>query len=148
MPHLSPAACANGRMRPDGYGLLRLGRREYGFFLEFDRGTVRPAALRAKFASYHRYCVSARATREYDGFPPILVVTRGPGAEDRIADAVLTTDAGEPKPLRVLLTTMGFLASTEGGPFGPIWRTALSADRRHTWPEGDLAIRSTVDERR
>ena len=141
------AACAHGRMRPDGYGLLRLGRREYGFFLEFDRATVRPAALRAKFASYHRYRVSARAAREYDGFPTILVVTRGPGAEDRIADAVLTVDAGEARPLTVLLTTMGFLASMEGGPFGPIWRTPLLADRRHTWPDRELAIRSIFDER-
>jgi hypothetical protein len=49
------AACARGRMRPDGYGLLRLGRREYGFFVEFDRGTVRPSARRAKFTAYNRY---------------------------------------------------------------------------------------------
>jgi hypothetical protein len=135
------AACAHARMRPDGYGIVRLGRREYGFFLEFDRGTVRPAALRAKFASYHRYRVSGRAAREYDGFPTILVVTRGPGAEDRVAEAVHTTDAGQAKPLRLFLTTMEFLARVDGGPFGPIWRTPFMADRRHSWPEcrlGDL----------
>src|SRR5216683_5051954 len=83
------AACAHSRMRPDGYGLVRLGRREYGFFLEFDRGTVRSAPLRAKFLAYHRYLASARAARDFDGPPSILVVTTGPGAEDRVADAVL-----------------------------------------------------------
>ena len=31
------AACAHGRLRPDGYGLVRLGQRQHGFFLEFDR---------------------------------------------------------------------------------------------------------------
>ncbi len=142
----SAAACAHGRMRPDGYGLLRLGRREYGFFLEFDRGTVRAAALRAKFAAYHRYSVSARAAREYDGFPTILVVTRGPGAEDRIGDAVLSTAGVQATSLRVLLTTMGFLASVDCGPFGPVWRLPSLANRRHTWPEYDLAGRSTVHE--
>ena len=88
------SACIHGRMRPDGYGLLRLGRREYGFFLEFDRSTVPPAARRAKVTSYLRYTVSARAAREYDGFPTILVVTLRPGTEDRIADAVLAAHAG------------------------------------------------------
>jgi Replication-relaxation len=52
-------ACAWGRMRPDGYGLLRLGRREYGFFVEFDRGTVYPRALTSKFAAYLRYGYAA-----------------------------------------------------------------------------------------
>jgi len=41
------AACPHGRLRPDGYGVFRLGRRAYGFFLEFDRGTVRSPPLRA-----------------------------------------------------------------------------------------------------
>jgi hypothetical protein len=30
------AACARGRVRPDGYGVVRLGGSEHGFFLEFD----------------------------------------------------------------------------------------------------------------
>src|SRR5438045_8099235 len=85
----NPAACAHGRLRPDGYGVLRLGRRDYGFFLEFDRGTVRPAPLRAKFGAYHRYFASARAARDFDGPPSILVVTVGAAAEDRVVDAVL-----------------------------------------------------------
>jgi hypothetical protein len=138
------AACAHGRMRPDGYGLLRLGRREYGFFLEFDRGTVRPGALRAKFAAYHRYRASARAKREYDGFPTILVVTRGPGAEDRLADAVLTADGGQAAPLNVLLTTVELLARVDGGPLATIWRVPGRPGRRYTWPESDLATRSIV----
>jgi hypothetical protein len=135
------AACAHGRVRPDGYGLLRLGRREYGFFLEFDRGTVRPALLRAKFAAYHRYRVSARAARDYDGFPTILVVTHGPGAENRVADAVLATDGGQAAPLGVLLTTADLLAHVDGGPFGPIWRTPGYAARACRWPPSGLTVR-------
>ncbi|MDQ6673884.1 MAG: replication-relaxation family protein, partial [Chloroflexota bacterium] len=135
------AACAHGRVRPDGYGLLRLGRREYGFFLEFDRGTVRPAALRAKFAAYHRYRASARAARDYDGFPTILVVTHGPGAEYRVADAILATDGGQAAPLGVLLTTAELLARVDGKLFGPIWRTPGHAARACSWPPSGLAVR-------
>jgi hypothetical protein len=71
------AACAHGRMRPDGYGLLREAHRESGFFLEFDRGTIRPGALRAKFAAYQRYISSPVSTRDFTGFPTILIVTSG-----------------------------------------------------------------------
>jgi len=124
------AACARGRLRPDGYGLLRQGRREYGFFLEFDRGTVRPAALRAKFAAYHRYRVSARAGRDYDGFPLILVVTTRPGAEERLALAILAADAGQATALSALLTTAGLLATAPGGPLGRVWRTTADPARR------------------
>jgi hypothetical protein len=127
-------ACAHGRVRPDGYGLLRLSGREYGFFLEFDRGTVRPAALRAKFAAYHRYRVSGRAARNYDGFPTILVVTAGPDAQQRMAAAVLSSDGGQTNRLEVLLTTVDLLAHVEGGPFGPVWRTPSGVDHRHGWP--------------
>jgi len=69
-----PAVCAHGRLRPDGYGLLRLGAGHYGFFLEFDRGSMHAGRLRAKFTAYHRYAASAQATRSCAGFPTVLVV--------------------------------------------------------------------------
>lgn len=128
------AACAHGRLRPDGYGLLRLGRRMHGFFLEFDRGTERPATLRAKFDAYHRYCASARATRDYDGFPLILVVTTEPGAEERLALAMQAADLGQATSLPALLTTAGLLATAPGGPLGRVWRTAANPARRALLP--------------
>jgi hypothetical protein len=115
------AACARGRMRPDGYGLLRLGHREYGFFLEFDRGTVHPAALRAKFAAYHRYRASARAARDYDGFPTILVITTGPGGEQRIVDVVVAVSTACAAPLQVFVTTTEWIAAEADGILGRIW---------------------------
>jgi hypothetical protein len=117
-----------------GMGCLVSAGREYGFFLEFDRGTVRPAALRAKFAAYHRYRLSGRGARNYDGFPTILVVTAGPGAQQRMAAAVLSSDGGQTNRLAVLLTTVTLLARVEGGPFGPVWRTPSGAGHRHGWP--------------
>ncbi len=130
------AACAYGRLRPDGYGILRLGRHEYGFFLEFDRGTVRSAPLRAKFGAYHRYLASARAARDFDGPPSILVVTAGPGAEDRVVDAVLAADVGQQRRLPLLVTTVGLLATAEEGPFDAVWRTPGIRGDRQRWPLG------------
>jgi len=127
------AACAHGCVRPDGYGLLRLGRRDYGFFLEFDRGTVRPAALRAKFAAYQRYRASVRVARDYDGFPTILVVTTGPGAEQRIVDAVRAATAGQVSRPLILVTTLGWINCDAEGPFGLIWLDPHSG-RRRRWP--------------
>jgi hypothetical protein len=127
------AACARGRSRPDGYGLLELGPREHGFFLEFDRGTVHPAALRAKFAAYHRYESGIWASRDYESFPPILVVTTGPGSEQRIVDAVRAAAVGRRSRLAVLVTTVGWIENDSRAPFGSIW---LDPDRglRRSWP--------------
>ena len=129
------AACAHGRLRPDGYGLLRLGQRDYGFFLEFDRGTVRPAPLRAKFAAFHRYLASARAARDFDGPPSILVVTAGPAAEDRVVDAVLAAEVGQPRRLPLLLTTVDLLTTAEHGPFDCVWRIPGGQNGRRAWPD-------------
>jgi Replication-relaxation len=127
------AACAHARVRPDGYGLLKLGRREHGFFLEFDRGTVRPAALRAKFVAYHRYCSSGRAAREYDGLPVVLVVTVGPAAEDRIADAVVAVHGACGGPLSIFVTTTAWIAVNADGILGRIWCRPGSPGRLR-WP--------------
>jgi len=95
----------------------------------------------AHTAAYHRYRVSARAARDYDGFPTILVVTHGPRAENRVADAVLATDGGQSTPLGVLLTTAELLAHVAGGLFGPIWRTPGHAARACSWPPSGLTVR-------
>jgi hypothetical protein len=129
----SAAACAHGRLRPDGYGLLRLGQRQHGFFLEFDRGTMRPHQLRAKFNAYHRYRRDARSATSFAGFPTLLVVTTGIGAEERLAQALRAADAGQGSPLPALLTTTCWLETTAGGPLGAVWRTSDNRTRRQAW---------------
>jgi hypothetical protein len=120
-------------MRPDGYGLVRVADREFGFFLEFDRGTIRPAALRAKFAAYQRYMSTPRAERDFTGFPMILVVTSGPSGEQRIIDALRAVSVAEGRRLPVLVTTAEWLRGNAAGAFGRIW---LASDRgpRRDWP--------------
>jgi hypothetical protein len=126
------AACALGRMRPDGYGLLRLGRREYGFFVEFDRGTVHASALRAKFGAYVRYRSTPMAVRVFDGFPITLVITSGPASERRVTEAVRAVSGGAEIRFPVLVTTIGWLETNPGALWQRIWFDAIHA-RRRAW---------------
>jgi hypothetical protein len=62
-------------------------------------------------------------------------VTAGPAAEDRVADAVLAAEVGQPRRLPLLLTTMGLLTTAEHGPFDCVWRTPGVQNGRRAWPD-------------
>jgi DNA-binding MarR family transcriptional regulator len=116
------AACARGRCRPDGYGCYRRGPYRFGFFLEYDRGTERPGQHAAKLAAYYRYRASGAYTRDYEGFPTLLVVTTDEAAEARFAhQAHLAQQYGGVPLLLFLTTTARIQAHPEGG-LGPVWR--------------------------
>jgi hypothetical protein len=129
------AACCRGPVRPDGYGIYRQKGERYGFFLEYDRGTMSARDYRAKFATYDAYWASGRFERDYDGFPTILVVTTDNAAEERIARAARAAAVGRAAPLPLLLTCRWRL-DDERNPqslLGPIWREPSSTERRY-WP--------------
>jgi Replication-relaxation len=81
----SAAACARGRFRPDGYGCYERGPSQFGFFLEFDRGTERSTHYAAKLATYYQYRDSGACTRDYQNFPTLLVATTSERAEEQFA---------------------------------------------------------------
>ena len=87
-------------MRPDAYGLYCLTRRQYGFCLEYDRGTMSTRDHGQKLAGYQEYLTSRRFAREYWGFPTALVVTTSNAAEGRIARAVRAADFCTPQGMR------------------------------------------------
>jgi hypothetical protein len=134
-----PAACARGPVRPDGYAILRLRGRRFGFFLEYDRGTERPAHHLAKLDAYYAYRDSERYARDYDGFPTILVVALDTDAEQRIAAAAASAAVGRGVPLPLLLTCEWRYRRDElrtahpEGLLGPVWR-APESPRRRRWP--------------
>jgi hypothetical protein len=120
----SAAACARGRFRPDGYGCYRRGGSRFGFFLEYDRGTERAGEYAAKLAAYCRYRESSQLTRDYDGFPLLLVVTISDVAEARFAhQAYLARQYRTATPLVVFLTTTERIQTHAEGILGPIWCT-------------------------
>jgi hypothetical protein len=137
-------ACARGRMRPDGYGVLRLDGRRHGFFLEYDRGTQDAAAYRRKLAAYYAYRDSGAFAADYAGFPALLLVTTDTDAEARVARYARAAAAGRAAPLPLLLTVEWryrggpWRRADPLGPLGPNWRTSDDRARR-TWPGGGHA---------
>jgi hypothetical protein len=120
-----PAACSRRHVRPDGYGIYRHAGQLYGFFLEYDRGTMSARDYRKKFAAYHAYWASRRFERDYDGFPTILVVAINDAAEKRIAAVVSAAAVGRPAGLPVLLTSEWRISGDPTnlhGLLGPVWR--------------------------
>jgi Replication-relaxation/Winged helix-turn-helix DNA-binding len=116
------AASMRGRCRPDGYGVCRVGGRDVGFFLEYDRCTESARDYAAKWAGYYAYRDSGRAAADYASFPTILVVTAGP--EERVLRSARAAAVGRPgSALPILLTTTGWIDWHPQGIVGPIWRT-------------------------
>jgi len=126
----SAAACARGRFRPDGYGCYRRGAWQFGFFLEYDRGTERSRHYAAKLATYYRHRDSGAYARDYRSFPTLLVVTTSEPAEERFAhEAYLAQQRYGGMPLRVFLTTTDRIQSQPHGALGSAWRSAQSSVR-------------------
>ncbi|MCW5848972.1 MAG: replication-relaxation family protein [Anaerolineae bacterium] len=98
------ATCAERMIRPDAYGVYRHAGVSFGFFLEYDRGTMNTRDYRAKFSRYYTYRDRYLFKRQYTGMPTILVVTTDPTVENRIAHAAYTVGVGRKPPLHILLT--------------------------------------------
>jgi len=137
------AACSRRNLRPDGYGIYRHAGKLYGFFLEYDRGTMQGRDYREKFAVYHAYLASGQFQQEYQGYPTILVVTRDDAIEERIARAVTAVAVGQFAPLPLLLTSQWRIDDPHNpyGLLGPIWREVeASSGNRRVWPSPESTI--------
>jgi hypothetical protein len=152
------AACGRRRARPDGYGMIRRHGATFGFFLEFDRGSMNARDYSEKWSGYYHYRESRAFERDYDGFPTILVVTVDNASEERIARSARAASIGRAEPLPLLLTCewrINHVPWNPDGLLGPIWRDPGGAfgDRRF-WPPGrplmparhsrDLALQRSV----
>jgi hypothetical protein len=117
-------ACTRRYLRPDGYGLyLRNGRR-FGFFLEYDRGTMNRRDYCNKLTAYYDYATSRRFERDYHGYPTLLIVTTSNSVEERIARVAREAAVGRGVSLPLLLTCRWRIhePSNADGLLGPIWR--------------------------
>jgi hypothetical protein len=130
------AACARRAMRSDGYGIVRYKGRLHGFFLEFDRGTMRTPGYLKKLAAYDDYLVSGRFLQDYAGFPTILVIAPDNTTEERIAQAARAGQVGRTTVLPLRLTCLWRIRDERRlrGLLGPIWRDAdAGISHRHAW---------------
>lgn len=137
------AACARSSVRPDGYGLYRQGGKVYGFFLEFDRGTMSVHGYLKKLAAYYDYWESDRFTRDYVGFPTILFVTTSYAAAQRFARAARLALIGRQGALPLLLTTQDRVhdESNPDGLLGQCWHAPdrAVADRQ-SWLRPGISL--------
>jgi hypothetical protein len=133
------ASCSRRRVRPDGYGMIGYRGELYGFFLEYDRGTMSARDYSAKWSGYYDYRDSRAYERDYDGFPTILVVTTDKTAEERIARSARAASVGRWPPLSILLTCEWRISrdpANRDGLLGRIWRGPHdSFDERRRWPD-------------
>jgi len=122
------AACSRRHLRPDGYGIYRRESRLYGFFLEYDRGTMSARDYLQKFAAYFEYLTTGGFDRDYEGFPTILVVTKNRTSEERIARAARAAAVGRTAGIPLLLTCEWRLADPRNphGLLGPVLARARS----------------------
>lgn len=132
------ASCSRRRVRPDGYGMVRLSGQPYGFFLEYDRGTMSARDYREKWAAYYDYRDSRAFEHDYDGFPTVLVVTTSNAVEERIARTVRAVSVGRSPTLPILLTSEWRIARDPTNPrglLGAIWCPPRARSReRIGWP--------------
>jgi hypothetical protein len=130
------ATCARRTLRPDGYGIMRCRDQLAGFFLEYDRGTMRISGYLKKLAAYYDCLASGRYDQDYDGFPTILVVTVNNAAEERIVQAARAARVGRMYSLPLLLTCLWRIHDERNsfGALGQIWRR----------PEADFSCRQML----
>jgi hypothetical protein len=128
------AACARRTLRPDGYGIIHCQDQLAGFFLEYDRGTMRTSGYLKKLAAYYDYLASERFYQDYVGFPTILVVAVNNAAEERIVQAARAARVGRMHSPPLLLTCLWRIHDQRNslGALGQIWRhpDADFADRQ------------------
>jgi hypothetical protein len=127
-------ACTRRYLRPDGYGIYRRNGRRFGFFLEFDRGTMNRRDYFKKLSAYYDYATTRHFERDYNGYPAILIVTTGNGAEERIARVAREAAVGRSVSLPLLLTCRWRIddPTNPRGLIGRVWREPQSdfASRR------------------
>ena len=137
-------ACSRRYLRPDGYGIYRRNARRFGFFLEFDRGTMNRRDYFKKLSAYYDYAASRRFARDYHGYPTILIVTTSNGAEERMARVAREAAVGRSVTLPILLTCRWRVddPNNADGPLGSIWREpyAESGTRRPWLPPRQVFI--------
>lgn len=109
-------------IQPDAFGVLRLDGRDQPFFLEWERRAVRPSTMARRLAPYLRYYRSKRPVEDHAG-PPIVLVSfeNMLPANHFLRVAAQLQECGD---LRVPLWVSDRGALAEGGPLGPVWRSA------------------------
>ena len=100
--------------------MVRVGRKTYPFFLEYERRAVNPSTMVARLAPYLRYYSSNRPLEDHGERPLVLIVFDDPLAEANFLGVARSEveRSGVKLPLWV-----SHREAIEGvGPLGKAWR--------------------------
>jgi hypothetical protein len=93
-------------LRPDGYGVYRVGEQVYPFLLEWDRGTAVLSKYRFKFALYADYYAGLVRQSSNITVPALWVVTVNEGRVNAILNLVQSLKRRIGFDLPILVTTV------------------------------------------
>lgn len=133
-PLLVAAACVGGawrNLRPDGFGVYRVGGIEHAAHLEWDRGTLRLTQHEAKLRVYRAYVEAGAYVPDRGRLPTLLYVFADPSREARVRRLIRTAFAGL-SHVPVLTTNRGLLDAY--GATSSIWRSPAAEERRPWLP--------------
>jgi len=131
------AVCATPFVRPDAYGLYRCRGLEYGFFFEYDRGTMSVRDLIKKFKRYQAYKESQHYAQLDGRFPVVLVVTTSPTSEHRVLSAIRVASRACDGKIHVLVSTIERIEAAPLGMLGTVWRGTAAEGTLCRWPLED-----------
>ena len=117
-------------IRPDGSGVIAVGRGRVPFLLEYDRGTLDSGDFAAKFAGYRRYYTGRFWRHDWSAEPVLLFVCDDHRAEERVARAARRAAHRFAARFPLLLTTEWRAGDDRRGLLGPVWRGEAGPARR------------------
>ena len=112
-------------IRPDGSGVVALDGRQFGFLLEYDRGTLDSGDFAAKFGGYRRYFAAEAWRQDFAAPPVVLFVCTDDRAEAHVVGAARQDrDASAALPLLLVSELQAAPhARNPAGLLGAIWRS-------------------------
>ncbi len=108
-------------IHPDAFGVVRVGRRTFPFFLEWERRAVHPSTMAARLAPYLRYYSSNRPLDDHGHQPLVLVVFDDFLAEGNFLGVARGEMERSGVDVPLWISHTGLLEKV--GPLGKAWRS-------------------------
>ena len=119
----------DGRICPDGAGVLVRGRETCSFLLEYDRGTMAVVHYREKLSNYRHYFALERWRADFPSRPLLLFACARYRGEPRVTRAAALWSPG----LELLLAPeWAYRSGRSGGILVPVWRRNTGPELRRT----------------
>jgi len=120
-------------VHPDGFGVVRVGRKSQPFFLEWERRAVRPGTMASRLAPYLAYFSTRHPIDDHGAMPVVLIVFDDPLAAARFLGVAREQAEQSRVEVPLWVSQRGMLESE--GPLGRAWRSPRSEVAAHVFGE-------------